>query len=288
MIHSIDNIDSLIEKHDLEDIRDYIYENLKKSIRLSIGEKEDYKVVGSSRVGGFPDVPEDFKWPCTEDNELMTFIAQLNLEEISLFDEEQLLPKGGMLYFFMGLDEPAYDIEHKVIFIEDVQNLKLMEIQESTVLDETYDRFTAYKLIGNSCLEVPNYAYVDYDVIEDDESYFSLVEEIKDKFENYIGCMFGYPEGQHDDSELEAALKLIVDEKYNYSNEDEDKLTAFFKGDTAKVKEEIKDIKMLLEITSDSKVGFQWWDCGDIHFFIRKEDLLNKRFDKTYLSLYSS
>lgn len=45
---------------------------------------------------------------------------------------------------------------------------------------------------------------------------------------------------------------------------------------------------MLLEITSNEEVGFQWWDCGDIHFFIRKEDLLNRRFDKTYLSLYSS
>ena len=69
---------------------------------------------------------------------------------------------------------------------------------------------------------------------------------------------------------------------------DRDKLVAFFGGDEQKTDEEIKNIIMLLEIQSSSEVGFQWWDCGVIHFFIRKEDLENKQFDRTYLSLYSS
>lgn len=52
--------------------------------------------------------------------------------------------------------------------------------------------------------------------------------------------------------------------------------------------QEIKDMVMLLEIESDDKIGFSCWNSGLIHFLIRKEDLKNKNFDNTYLSLSSS
>lgn len=48
------------------------------------------------------------------------------------------------------------------------------------------------------------------------------------------------------------------------------------------------DMVMLLEIDPNDKIVFSWWDSGLIHFFIRKEDLKNKNFNNTYLSLYSS
>ncbi|HEX9059481.1 MAG TPA: DUF1963 domain-containing protein, partial [Clostridia bacterium] len=213
---------------------------------------------------------------------------QLSLKEISFFDKTNLLPKEGMLYFFMGVDEPAYNIEHKVIFIENTEGLKFQKTDEPTALDDVYDKFNSYKIIGNTSIEIPNYAYLDYDAIENDDDYFSMQEELKNDNQNYIGCMFGYPEGQHDDSELEAALEIIAKERYGYSDEDKNKLISYFHGDVEKAEEEIRNIQMLLEITSNSKVGFSWWDCGCIHFFIRKEDLINKKFDRTYLSLYSS
>lgn len=87
---------------------------------------------------------------------------------------------------------------------------------------------------------------------------------------------------------MEAALKIVANHKYSYSNKDKEKLIAALNGDERKADAEINDMVMLLEIDSNSKVGFSWWDCGVIHFFIRKEDLKNRNFDKTYLSLYSS
>ena len=71
-------------------------------------------------------------------------------------------------------------------------------------------------------------------------------------------------------------------------DDNDDRDVDFLNGDEEKAEAEINDIVMLLEIDSNSKVGFSWWDCGVIHFFIRKEDLKNRNFDKTYLSLYSS
>ena len=208
--YSISDIDELIEEYGLEDIKDYINKKLKKGIRLVIGEEDNFNIVGASRVGGYPDVTENFIWPLTSDGELMTFIAQLNLKELSSSDKGNLLPNNGMLYFFMGLDEPAYDIEHKVIFVETAEQLKLLEPETTTVLDDVYDKFTAYKLIVNECFDLPNYAYIDYDIVDDSDSYFDMQEELRNEDDNYIGFMFGYPSGQHDDSELEAALQIIA------------------------------------------------------------------------------
>lgn len=281
-------LDELIEKYGLSDVKEYIYKNLKKSVYLSITEKDDYKLPGISRVGGYPDVPDNFNWPLTKTGEKMTFIAQLNLKEIGIKDEIGLLPKKGMLYFFMGIDEPAYDIEHKVIFSEE-ENLKFTKPESLTVLEEEFElSFNPYKIKGISYPEIPNYAYLDCDEVEDTDSYYELQENLLFSFKNYIGKIFGYPVGQHDDSELEAALKIIANERYSYTRKDKEKLISALDGDEKKADKEVEDMLMLLEIDTDYNVGFQWWDAGVIHFFIRKEDLINRNFNNTYLSLYSS
>jgi hypothetical protein len=57
------------------------------------------KRVGSSRFGGIPDLPRDCPWP-ELDGELMTFIAQINLADVSRVRSP--LPRKGRLYFFVG------------------------------------------------------------------------------------------------------------------------------------------------------------------------------------------
>ncbi|MEI8011663.1 MAG: DUF1963 domain-containing protein [Candidatus Omnitrophota bacterium] len=58
--------------------------------------------VGSSKIGGFPDLPSGVEWPYSlKDKEKYRFVAQFNLKELVSFDEEGVLPKDGMLYFFI-------------------------------------------------------------------------------------------------------------------------------------------------------------------------------------------
>lgn len=283
-------LDELLVEYDLENIREYLYENIKNNIYLGIGEKDNYNLKGVSRVGGYPDVQKDFEWPKTKSEEPMTFIAQLNLNDISSNDKRNLLPQNGILYFFMGRYEPAYDIEHKVIFVESYKNLVTMKLDEPAVLEKYYENFfTAYKLESKASFEIPNYAYMSYDIIEDDE-YIEIEETVhfENEFENSIGKIYGYPDGQHGDAELEAALKIIANCKYSYSSKDKGKLAKALNNSEESANNEIKNMEMLLEIKSSDEVGFTWWDCGVIHFFIRQEDLINKDFSKTYLSLYSS
>ncbi|MCL2053736.1 MAG: YwqG family protein [Oscillospiraceae bacterium] len=64
-----------------------------------------------SKFGGKPDVCTQFEWPHTffdPDNdpeyepEPLTFACQINLEEAAAYDKDGLLPKSGMLYFFIS------------------------------------------------------------------------------------------------------------------------------------------------------------------------------------------
>lgn len=71
----------------------------------------DGPLTGRSKWWGFPDLPEDIRYPevpVEVDGERyldpLTFICQIRCEDLAAFDLEGLLPHEGMLYFFAALD----------------------------------------------------------------------------------------------------------------------------------------------------------------------------------------
>ncbi|PEC22044.1 hypothetical protein [Bacillus cereus] len=79
-----------------------------------------------------------------------------------------------------------------------------------------------------------------------------MLYEIRDEEDGDIIQMFGYPIGQHDDSEYEAALMLLTGEEHEYNTDKTlKKLTSHFDGDEEKAKQEVADIQMLLELETD-------------------------------------
>ena len=93
-------------------------------------------LAGKSHWWGFPDLPEACEWPCNEDGDLLTFICQISLEDISELDSENRLPHKGMIWFFADLDYFLGDLDapcggtgewesgtFKVIYSEDNSDL---------------------------------------------------------------------------------------------------------------------------------------------------------------------
>ena len=93
-------------------------------------------LAGKSHWWGFPDLPEACEWPCNEDGDLLTFICQISLEDISEFDTDNRLPHKGMIWFFADLDYFLGDLDapcggtgewesgtFKVIYSEDNSDL---------------------------------------------------------------------------------------------------------------------------------------------------------------------
>lgn len=73
------------------------------AIRLTVKETDRILFCGS-KWWGDPDMPEAMEYPMTEDYPL-TFVCQINCEDIAKFDPEGKLPHEGMLYFFAALDQ---------------------------------------------------------------------------------------------------------------------------------------------------------------------------------------
>lgn len=81
------------------------------AIKLTLQPTERILFCGS-KWWGDPDMPENMQYPTievTEDGETydypLTFICQINCEDIAALDPEGKLPHEGMLYFFAALDK---------------------------------------------------------------------------------------------------------------------------------------------------------------------------------------
>ncbi|MGR6542533.1 YwqG family protein [Paenibacillus tundrae] len=297
-----------LEEYGLGEVSDLLLASGRWGIRLDVSTIDEYRRTGNSRVGGSPDLPEKMEWPVTQEGVPMTFLAQLNLVDLSPYtpnDGRGSLPERGMLYFFVGVDEPAYNIEHRVIFEPDARHLVKREPEGNTALEQA--EFVGHAVTVLPNLEFPTYAYVDSkalsaaavtqpDVQQEGEADVDLYDRYLD-FESHWnhpssknwGGMFGYPDGQQPDAEHQALLQIATGEEYGYDEKVcVEKLTAHYSGDRNRALQELEDTLLLLKIDTHDEIGFQWWDCGELQFFIRKADLLAGRFDQTYCSLYSS
>ena len=81
------------------------------AIKLELKKTERILFCGS-KWWGDPDMPENMQYPTMEINEdgetfdyPLTFVCQINCEDIAPFDKDGKLPHEGMLYFFAAIDD---------------------------------------------------------------------------------------------------------------------------------------------------------------------------------------
>ena len=89
-----------------------------------------------SKIGGKPAAPEGFEWPRFEAenfneetaNRPLSFLCQINLEEICGYDKEELLPKKGLLLFFYEMESMCWGFDpsdegcSRVYYFEEAKN----------------------------------------------------------------------------------------------------------------------------------------------------------------------
>ena len=85
-----------------------IFERLQKpTVKLGFERAAEKLPLGASKFGGNPSAPRDFVWPFyhgkSDDGATvarpLTFLMQLNLEEVAPYDVEKRLPTRGLLAF---------------------------------------------------------------------------------------------------------------------------------------------------------------------------------------------
>lgn len=265
---------------------------MKNEIRIT-GEEES-TVPGASRIGGKPYVPSDFSWPVYEHEENgikerhpLSFLCQINLNEVRVLDTDGLLPNHGMLSFFYDVETMPWGFDPKdkgcarVFWFEDTADFILGEYPDELDAEYCADEMRLVFSSGESYPdfeEFENYSeldadYDDYDEILDALSYDTEIERHK---------LLGY--ANLIQSECLTECEMCYRGIYNGNPDNWHKLS---NEEKAEIKDASKEWLLLFQMASIDEEGcpLMWGDLGNLYFYIRKEDLAKRDFDKTWLVL---
>ena len=240
--------------------------------------------IGLSKIGGLPDLITGIEYPVNE-NGFYEFVAQINFGELDI--DSELLPKTGILSLFVGSISQS---EYNFFYFPEVPNdLNKTEIPTNIqFLGDTDFRQTKSGKIRKSKDE-----YIH-------DSVFMISETVSYKdpiFLKLIGygeletnIMFDYQNNHQvkyfgrisGDCEIEQLLKSEEEcfQLGDLSWEDWKEKVIKFDKQKHYFEEKYNELICLISIPTNYEIGMIWGDMLRVEFFIMKEDLLSKRFDK--------
>ena len=253
------------------------------------GESQD--TLGESRFGGAPDLPAEMDWPRNEDNEALTFLAQINLSEIPNFDDNPL-PARGWLFIFIGLDEPASDVENLIFLVDG--DAELVATQAPTDVewanDERFVEMPAQKLKMRVFADIPRWATSDLadlaQAIAPDEDEIDEAEEALNDLsraltdEKSIGQLLGHVKGIGHDSREDAFVVREIGPKYIYDYKHRATLDMRRAGNWLNL--------VCIESFREGELDFCVWDAGYFNFLIHRDDLAKLDLGRVYAAVESS
>ena len=166
--------------------------------RLTLQKTERILFCGS-KWWGDPDLPENMQYPTMEVNEggesyeyPLTFICQINCEDIAAFDPEGRLPHEGMLYFFGAVDELiGYDSPVRTVLGEWPKGRMVVKYAKSI----NFETFQSCMMVDDEgqTLTEPELT-ISFEECADDAPGIKLLgkpmsEEVKEKYEGYVNML---------------------------------------------------------------------------------------------------
>lgn len=266
---------STIRRHGVERFSDILGGLALRSIRLR-SKAPGSHMPGTSRIGGLPDLPVEVEWPHAE--RPLAFLAQVNLSEIAPLDPTGLLPKHGILYFFADDEEPwgfePADSNHwRVIYRETVPTtgptVAPADLAPESLLKESGLTFESewtlppYESPMTDGLEMTD---------EEEEAYLEADGE------EPIHRLFGHPQQVQGFVPYEIAMATSGVFNGSWDSPEAEKARATY-----------DEWVLLLQLDSDWETnGMMWGDVGRLYFYIRKEDLAKRCFDRVWLMMQCS
>ena len=274
----------------------------KNEIRLKYYGSDTSLDMTASKIGGRPAVPADFEWPVytglicgDEDSEKKTrplsFLAQINLKEIAGMDAGHLLPENGILSFFYDLETMTWGFDPddkgsaRVFYFTENTDMKLADIPEE--LDEEFV-LPELAVDFEEHISLPGYGD------KDDELGLSRDEDLD--WDEFMECrenaggddneeltkLFGYPNVIQNpmEEECEACSR-------GFGQGTQEDYAAISAAEKADIAEKAKDWILLFQMSTIETEDYElmFGDSGSIYFWIRKDDLKERRFDKVWLVL---
>jgi uncharacterized protein YwqG len=250
-------LEELFEEHDLEAWMDAIVEAARLAAAIETTEPDGYQNVGSSRLGGHPDLPQGMEYPKI-DGELLAFIGQINLEDVP--ETGRRLPKLGWLYFFLGMNETCSDVESRVLFYQgDRSSLETCRPPKDARFRYDFgdSQDKPFQVRFEQRLDLP-----DTEAVTDlglDDSEIDQYVELTEKWEDDV-----FPASHQLAGNVNMAIPEIVEQAIGQQDDSD-----------------VDSWILLARFGWDKNVGFDFWDAGTLQFLIRRQDLETGHFDKT-------
>lgn len=297
-----DRVIRAIEQAGLTAYREIIDSNLAPGIHIRTIPGDDQAVmpIGSSRIGGEPDVPPDFEWPMWK-GKAQHFLAQINLADCAGMPGAEVLPNSGQLLFFYDRDRRTWGFDPKdrgsfhVCFLDDTvtEMARAAYPQEvtrpswwrrmSSIADTFGTGLTLCRIKFESVLTLSHDWDKDLDADNERclEFQFEILPRVMgiqegDADNQILGC----PTPVQDDMRL--LCELVTNGHYCGDGR------AYNQVDKEEYDSRSKDWILLFQFDSDENAGMMWGDVGMLYFMIRKQDLAARHFDRVWMILQSS
>jgi uncharacterized protein YwqG len=273
-------ISDKIQEHGLGRVSKQLERLARNSIRLVATPTEGI-LLGASKLGGLPDLPDEIEWP-TFNNLPLGFIGQINLSEASPFDLEEELPKSGMLYFFYDGQAQSWGYDPKdrgssrVLFYDGTTSaLKPRKTPdglpaESDFLSQAVQLEAVPILPGWESIWIDRLALTEMER----DAYISVLDELKPQAP--LHWLLGHPDQVQGDMQLEC--QLVTNGIYCGDT------TGYQDPRRAVLEKAATEWRLLLQVDSDDH-SMTWGDVGHIFFWIRRQDLAKRDFSKCWLIL---
>ena len=204
----------------------------------------------------------------------MLFLAQLDLVELARFSIKLELPSSGWLLFFYSAEQPwgtthedaggwsvLYAVPgDRVVRSAPPQNLKL---------------FPEVGLQFESCRTAadPWSCWYDRSNLTVEERF--EINEITEAYVNENSQIGGHPSVIQEPMEVGCELLL----SRSLMGDADGFVTSHTKQEDAKAQE----WRLLLQLESCDEADMMWGDNGKLYFWIRREDLVSRRFDRVWM-----
>ncbi|MBO4990229.1 MAG: DUF1963 domain-containing protein [Clostridia bacterium] len=274
---------------DLEGLKEKYIELLRNCIGVKIEGSADEKSL--MRFGGMPYAPKDFKWPYFETDSVddlkgaikprpLAFLAQFDCSKLAACDKDNLLPHTGILSFFYSIesdcwgDSPEDADCSRVYWFENVD--ELIPTPFPADLAENY-RFPSLAITLTSANSYPDYESLPekYDSDEYEEFYEALHAEESENITKLLGWADSIQSGMEPECEL-------IGNGYSLGD---GKIPQKVREEAEHKSQEKWQLLLQLDTVESDDFELMFGDGGRLYFWIRKEDLVHRRFDRVWLIL---
>lgn len=224
----------------------------------------------SSKIGGKPDLPHNFEWFRNSSGTPLACLLQLNLSEVPIYENDDFLPKSGILYLFYDIENHPWDSDDDengfavYYYNGDLNELCPTDFPEETDSDCAYAGCVdencivdEYRINFISKKDLPDYE--DFTLLSEDGDYIEDYEDERD-------AVLGYDSLEYSDGYFKLG---------GYSN-------CIQNGVSEEFDDDYVQLFQLCSLAGDymDGRGFMFGDGGKLYFYIDRKDLAECRFDK--------